>query len=870
MTPERYRQIGELYHAALEREAGERASFLEKACAGDPELRREVESLIASHEQRADFMAASALTVAAGMLAESEAGGLTGQTIGRYCVQSLLGAGGMGRVFLAEDAGLGRRVALKLLREYFTHDESHVHRFRREARAASALNHPNIVTIHEIGQSGPVHFIATEFIDGETLRRAMARTPMPVHEVLDVAVQVASALQAAHEAGIVHRDIKPENIMLRRDGIAKVLDFGVAKLGVVAAVPAAHSLDRTTPGTVIGTAAYMAPEQARGQDVDARADLWSLGVVLYEMLTGRLPFAGESASDVVAAILTTQPSPLARHAPEAPDELQRIVHKCLEKNPEERYQSANDLLVDLRQLKKGLEAGEPVAGIRSRVVAPFEWSATARLRWILPALAAAMVLIAIGIWMVTRERTPTRPAIRSVAVLPFVNLSGNPEDDYLSAAMSEEIINALAALPSLKVVARSSSSAFQGQPGDVREAGRKLAVAAVVQGSVQRSGERIRVHAQLVDVADGVTLWSDRFDRRLTDVFAIQDEIARAIASAMRARIAGGSKMVRPPTADMEAYALYIKGRESASVWTPQRFEQAIAYYRAALDRDPQFAEAWAGLADLYSVMDHRPGLTSLKPSESYRLAMEGARKALELDPNLAEAHAAMGHIQTHLGEFALAKPHLQRAVALNPNSAMAHIWSANVLCVEHRVREAKEHIARAREIDPLSALVSRVAAINLWMMGEFEAGADTALGGLAVQPEASELHLYAARNLASMGRHRDAAAEIDRAIAAGEKPAFAEEERALVFALAGRRKEATALLDRFERQTPPPTALAMMRAYAALGDVDAAARWLDRLVAGNPEYARLSSQLPPHPAFARFRADPRFISAQKRLGMPL
>ena len=328
--------------------------------------------------------------------------------------------------------------------------------------------------------------------------------------------------------------------------------------------------------------------------------------------------------------------------------------------------------------------------------------------------------------------------------------------------------------------------------------------------------------------------------------------------------------MVRPPTADLEAYALYIKGRESASVWTAQRFEQAIAYYRAALDRDPQFAEAWAGLADLYSVMDHRPGLTSLKPSESYRLAMEAARKALELDPNLAEAHAAIGHIQTHLGDFTEAERYLQRAVALNPNSAIARIWYASLLCVENRIVEAKKQMTRAREVDPLSALVSRVCSINLWMIGEYQAGADTALGGIAVRPEAAELHLYAARNLASMGRHREAAAEIDRAITAGETPAYAEEERALVLALAGRRNEAKELLERFERRESPPAALAMMRAYAALGDLDAAARWLERLVTENPEYARLSSQLPPHPAFARFHADPRYLSAEKRLGILL
>ena len=357
MTPERYRQVGDLYHAALEVDASERAAFLERACAGDDDLRHEVESLIASHEQATQFIAAPALAVAAGQLAGEHADSFAGRTFAHYRVLELLSAGGMGRVYLAEDTALGRRVALKVLPEYFTHDQNKIQRFRQEARAASALNHPNILTVHEVGQVDGTEFIATEYVDGETLREHMARARMTVGEVLDVAVPVASALHAAHESGIVHRDIKAENIMLRRDGIAKVLDFGLAKLATVSGEGQPQSMVETIPGVIMGTAAYMSPEQARALEMDARTDIWSFGVVLYETLAGRLPFAGATRSDIVAAILQTEPAPLARHAPNAPDELQRIVRKCLEKNREQRYQTSKELLDDLRRLQRTVEAG---------------------------------------------------------------------------------------------------------------------------------------------------------------------------------------------------------------------------------------------------------------------------------------------------------------------------------------------------------------------------------------------------------------------------------------------------------------------------------------------------------------------------------
>jgi len=777
-----------------------------------------------------------------------------GQTLGSYRLVQKIGAGGMGEVYLAADTRLGRHVALKLLPAQFTRDPERLRRFRQEARAASALNHPNILTIHDVGEIGSTHFIASEFVEGITLRRRMEWRDVDRPEAVRIVTQVASALSAAHAAGVVHRDIKPENIMIRNDGLVKVLDFGLAKLVESSGGGDETPTDvKTHAGIVMGTGQYMSPEQARGEYVDARTDIWSVGIVLYEMVAGRRPFDGPTLTDVLANILHRDPPPF-----EAPAEIQRIVSKALTKDRQRRYQSVAELQADLKQLESALP--------RRR------FSRT----WLAASLAAVLAIAGVAAWMRfgrSKDSPPppaVAPAIKSVAVLPFVNLSGNAENDYLSDAMSEEIINALARLPGLRVVARTSSFAFKGQQADVRELGKKLGVGSVVEGSVQRSGNRLRVSAQLIGVADGYNLWSDRFDREMTDVFAIQDDIAKAVASSLQARLTGRTKLVQPPTSDLEAYALYIKGRDAASITTRERFDRGVVYYRAALDRDPQFAEAWAGLADLYSMMDHRTDVTSLAPDETYRLAIEAARKALALDPNLAEAHAAMGHIQTHLGQFDEAETHLSRAVELNPNSGIAHLWYATLLRTRGRHAEAKAENLRTREIDPASLFASVISAANFWSMGEYEEAARAAQLGLEFAPEVGELHLNVARNYASLGKTREAEEAFERGVAAAQPAPFAEEERALLLALTNRKKEAADQLARIEREKPRPTPAAMVRAYAAIGNVDAAARWLDRLVSTTPNFARVTLALPPHPAFAAFRADPRYLDARKRLGLPI
>jgi len=752
--------------------------------------------------------------------------------IGPYEIISRIGAGGMGQVYLATDPRLGRKVALKILPAELTNDEELVRRLAQEARTASALNHPNIVTIHELGKIDSSHYIVQEYVEGETLRQRMLRTPLSLDESLEITRQLASALRAAHGAGVIHRDIKPDNIMLRRDGLVKVLDFGLAKLADISA----HTQVQTATGVILGTGYYMSPEQARGEDLDARTDIWSLGVVLYEMLARRRPFEGRTFSDTVSLILQKEPEPPTG----MPPHVQRLVSKTLAKQREDRYATAEELLADLQT--------PPVPARRYFGV-------------LAGAIAAAAVIG--GVFLARRDEPKPEPQIKSVAVMPFTNLSGSAENEYLSDGITEEIISALARVPNLKVVSRTSAFAFKGKSGDIREVAEKLGVSSIVEGSVRRAGNRLRVVAQLVNARDGYQMWSDSYDRELTDIFAIQSDIAGAVAGALRARMTP----MTPPTRDFEAYEAYLKGRQSSSVWTREGLETSVAYYRRALDRDRSFSLAWAGLADAYSMMDHRRGASSLAPAESYRLAVEAAERALDLDPASAEAHAALGHIYTHTGRFAEAERHARRAVELNPSSGMAHLWYATYLRTQRRFPEAKRHFLRAREADPYSALVAQLGG-TAWTWGDYEMSLDFTRRGLEIGLEGSQLHLINARVHALQGRFAEADALLQKAARLPDLPPGLDEERALVRAIEGRREEALALLQRLRREKKNVHELMMMRAWAAAGDLDSAAASAQRLVKDQADYVRVNFDLPDHPAFKAFLADPRYHQARRDLGL--
>jgi TolB-like protein/Flp pilus assembly protein TadD len=847
MTPERYRQVGALYHAALDLDEEDRPAFLERECAGDEDLRREVESLIASHEKGEDFLAAPAIAVAAGMLAGQETDSMSGRTIGRYRIRSLIGVGGMGRVYLAEDIELERRIALKLLPLHAT-DDVHVQRFRQEARAASALNHPSIVTVHEIGPAGGSYFIATEFIDGVTLRARIAGTPMAVGDVLDIAAQVVSAVQAAHEAGIVHRDIKPENIMLRPDGLAKVLDFGLAKL---TGAPA-ESVVETKPGMVMGTAAYMSPEQARGHGVDHRTDLWSVGVVLYEMLTGRPPFTGETASDLLAAILKTEPPPLAGNASPASDGLQRVVQKCLKKDRQERYQRARELLDDLQALRDSPRSGRTMSRRSFAIV------------------GAAVLLAAAAALYLVRPAAVGPKTIEALAVLPFTN--PDPASQHLSDGLTEELIDRLSRVPQLRVMARTTVFTYKRQPIDPRRAGNELRVPAVLVGTFRPDGNRYSIHAELVDVRDGSQIWGGRYTGTTADLVQIENRILADVSRRISPSLTDQQyeRIAQQQTGSPEAYELYLRGRQSGSIWTLPTLQKAVWYYREAISRDASFAPAYAGLAEAYSLMDHTQDAPAIQPAEIYEGAIESAQKALELNPNSADAHAALGHLFIHQGRFDEGERHIRRALELNPNSVQAGQWNAVLLVSLGRTAAAVEQVNRTRALDPLSVPANWVTAhILFYGAGDLDKAIKACRRVIEISPDFAQAYYVLAQALALKGEYGEA----EKALAQGARlrrpQGELDEQRALVLALSGRGADALALLKKITREMEHPSPRWMAFAYAAAGDHDKAIHWFQTFARENPNYARIASIPPPCANCRSLRDDPRFRAYRRELGLP-
>ena len=701
MTPERYGKIGELFNDALELKASERAAFLERECAGDSELRREVESLLRSHEAGGGIIDEPALEVAAGLLAGGESEEVVGQTLaGRYRVLSLLGEGGMGRVYLAEDARLGRRVALKLLPEHLTHDAEQSRRFRREARAASALNHPNIITVHDIEEVEGKHLIASEHVEGETLRERLSPGAMPLAEALDVAAQIASALRAAHEAGIVHRDVKPENVMLRRDGYVKVLDFGIAKLTAQRA-PAAGaaaqtaSAVKTAPGLVVGTDRYMSPEQARGREVDARADVWSLGCVLYEMLSGVPAFAGETTSDVVAAILKTEPAPLPQVAPGVPGELQRIVGKCLEKEREGRYASAKELLADLRQLQKRLEAGDAgaVQSARRRLAA----------RVALPA-ALALVLGSVVPGLYFYKAGGARPVgdKKSIAVLPLKPIGAANRDEVYEVGVADSLIHRLSSMKGFVVRPLSATRRYATVEQDPLVAGKEQKADYVLASNYQLAAGKIRITAQLFNVASGQVEETYKSEKDAGDAFALQDAVAEEVGRLLLARFATTSsspKAVRG-TSNEEAYRLYLRAMYLLDKQTVADSKRAIELFDQALSLDANYAKAWASKARAHCHYAHVGGST---PDAEFAKARPALERAFALDGDLAEPHAVLGIIKADYDwNLAEGEKHFLRAIELAPNSDTLYPWYAyQILARQGRWEEAIASAKTAVDLNP-------------------------------------------------------------------------------------------------------------------------------------------------------------------------
>jgi eukaryotic-like serine/threonine-protein kinase len=804
------------------------------------------------------------------------------RTISRYRVGRLIGAGGMGEVYLAEDATLNRKVALKLLPARFTRDEERVRRFQREARAASALNHPNIITIYEIGHADSVHYIATEYIEGETLRETMAKRRLNAGEVLDVAIGVAGALAAAHDAGIIHRDIKPENIMLRPDGYVKVLDFGLAKL----AEPESALKDSST-GAVLGTLLYISPEQARAQQPDARSDLYALGAVMYEMVTGQPPVRGDNFIDIANAIVNEIPQPPSHYVSSVPPELDRIILKLLEKDRANRYPSARQLLSDLHTLRRELEFENKLSSLEMHrhFSAPgFDEQQTAQMtfpigtrRFPLPrAFRDSRIVILMALVLVALLAAAAYSIIKSslfadkidsVAVLPFVNASGNPNSEYLSDGLTDSITDSLSQLPELQVVAHSTVFRYKDKKTDPLAVGRELHVRGVVTGLLIQRGNTVVVRASLTDVKRGTQVWGQQYDRNLSDVVALQKDLSDEISSQLQPHLSGEERKLlsRGRPESNEAFQLYLKGRYFATKYNDEdSIRKGIGYFNQSIERDPTYALAYAGLAAAYYQLSN----LFLPPREAMPRVREAAERALALDDSLAPAHTCLALALTWYDwDFVKGEAEFRRAIALNATDAEAHRLYGDFLVAMGRFDEAIVEKRRAEQLDPLSVPTSWDVSRTLYYAGHDEDAIEQAKHTLELDPKFPYVYDLEAQIDYRKNKLPEAMALMQRAMQLGGHTQLFITNWGMMNARAGNRDEALRAMAELRARAAGTYTLPLFlaRIYVALGNNDEAMKNLEQMYNDRSESA---VWLNVDPSLDTLRKDPRFIALIRKVGL--
>ena len=776
---------------------------------------------------------------------------MIGKTISHYRILEKLGEGGMGVVYKAEDTKLKRTVALKFLPSELIRDPEAKERFIQEAQAASSLDHNSICTVHEIGETDDEQiFIAMACYEGETLKNKIKRGPMDLNEAIRVAIQVGEGLAKAHAQGIVHRDIKPANIIATDDGVAKVLDFGLAKL--------VGQVRLTKTSSTLGTVAYMSPEQARGDEVDSRTDIWSLGVVLYEMIAGRLPFKGEHEQAMMYSILNEEPLPLSSLRPDLSKDIQSVFGKALAKAREERYQHINEMVADLKSCEKKLEA----------VKATPEAAQRRRLRKFLPYLVAGcgvlVVLVALVIWW--RIYTPREKPITSLAVLPFRNLSADSEQEYFSDGMTEAIIKELSQIRALRVISRTSVMRYKNTEKMVPEIARELGVDAVVEGSVLRAGQDVRITAQLIAAHPEKHLWADDFTRTLENVLLLQSEVAQAIAREIKVAVTPGERerMARARVVDPEAHEAYLKGKYFLGKSMARDWNRSVEYFQQAIDKDSTFALAYAGMAEAY---DNLGSMGILPPREAWPKVKAYTEKALTLDPALAEGILLIAEVKFGYDWDAKgAEEYYKRALELDPNLALAHFWYGFYLTSQGRFDEGIAEIKRAAHLDPLAAAMMNWVAFAYGLAGEYDSA--SVYLERAAEIDSSDASIYWTRGSLYLrqGKYAEAIEVAQKGVSRGITPCL--EDLAVAYALSGQtgkaRESLSKLFERIGDGYYSPMAIA--RIYCALGDRERVFEYLEKAYRERDIVLVMPALASPWCDF--IKSDPRYHDLMKKVGL--
>ncbi len=771
---------------------------------------------------------------------------MIGRTISHYRILERLGGGGMGIVYKAEDTRLKRTVALKFLPPALTTDTEAKQRFVHEAQAASALQHNNICVVYDIEETDDAQmFISMECLEGEPLDKTIERGPLKTDEATDIAIQIALGLAKAHEQGIVHRDIKPANLIVTRDRVVKIVDFGLAKLS--------GRTMFTKVGAIPGTVAYMSPEQAKGELIDQRTDIWSLGVILYEMITGHLPFRGDYDQAIVYQTLNAEPEPVGTQRPDSPVELQRILTKAMQKDPRERYQQVETMRADLQSLKSGSGLGTPVQHARKQ---PF-WKRPRFLRN--TALAVAFVVLAVA-GTVLLSRRPA--AIDSVALLPFVNATGDSTLDYLCDGLTETLINRFSQLPQLHVIARTTAFTYKGKEQDPQKVGEALNVRAVLTGKIVQRGDLLTVQADLVDAREGTQLWGERYNRQLRDILALQEEIAEQISDRLRLKLSGDEqrRLTRTYTQDTEAYQLYLKGRYWSEKLTQEGFQKAVEYYNLAIEKDPTYALAYAGLADAYYWVSNN----YLHPKEAMEKSRWAALRALERDSLLSEAHLSLALVKLAYDfDWPGAEVEFRRAIELNPGFAWAHFWCGRYLTWMGRYDEGTAELQRAKQLDPLSPFISIEMGLPAFFMHRYDEAIENARKTVEMNPSFFFAHYVLGDQYVQKGDYASAITELQTALRLENSPTIlAGLGRA--YAAAGETTKTNSILHELSMRTyPPPYDIALI--YCVMGKKNQAFDWLEKAYEDRNDAL---IWLKGDPRMDPLRSDPRFISLIRKLGL--